>query len=141
MSLLRRLHGKKSVDIDDLRTDIAENITGIISSFAPILKERITKDLSVKNTILTIGLRNTMRYQKKFQGNFVFEEIIELIKRFEPRLHDVEIEENPNTSNTNLFEFKIKGITQINGDEDIVLFDSYLDFGANVFRVRKSNFV
>ena len=36
MSLLTRFKGKKSRDIDDLRNDIIENLSGIISSRAPI---------------------------------------------------------------------------------------------------------
>ena len=39
MSLLTRFKGKKSRDIDDLRNDIIENLSGIISSRAPIQRK------------------------------------------------------------------------------------------------------
>ena len=41
MSLLTRFKGKKSRDIDDLRNDIIENLSGIISSRAPIFFENL----------------------------------------------------------------------------------------------------
>ncbi len=141
MSLLSRLHGKKSTDLDDICNDIVENITGVLSSRAPILKAKLTSDYLADHTVMTLGLKNTMRIQRKYQGKFVFEEIIELLKKFEPRLTEVEIEHSDEQQMSNLFEFKIRGVIQINGDEDVVLFDSYLDFGTNIFRVRKSNFV
>ncbi|MGN1392575.1 MAG: type VI secretion system baseplate subunit TssE [Succinivibrionaceae bacterium] len=141
MSLLGRLRGKQSTDLDDLCNDIIENITGILSSRAPILKTKISYKSYAYNSIVMYGIKNTMRFQKKYHGKFIFEEIIELINKFEPRLQDVQIEQNDTDDNTNLFNFKIRGVIQMGDMEDSVLFDSCLDFGSNIFRVRKINFV
>lgn len=141
MSLLQRLHGKRSEDLDDICNDIIENITGLLSSKAPIIKENIDENLLLNKSICTYGLKNSVRYKKKYHGKFVFEEIIELLKKFEPRLSDIEIEAGDNQENSNLFEFKIRAVIQNNGEDDMVLFDSCLDFGTNIFKVRKSNFV
>lgn len=141
MSLLSRFNGKKSRDIDDLRNDIIENLSGILSSRAPILMERISENSVANGTILTLGLTNTTRFQKKYNGKFIFEEILELIKKYEPRLQEVELEQTDTNKDLNFFEFKIKGTIQFGDSEDNVLFDSCLDFGTNKFKVRKINFV
>ena len=122
MSLLTRFKGKKSRDIDDLRNDIIENLSGIISSRAPMI-------------------RNNTRFQKKYNGKFLFEEILELIAKFEPRLQNVTLQQTSDEQNSNILEFRIYGTIVFDGVEDNLQLDSYLDFGASVFNVRKINFV
>ena len=141
MSFLKQLHGIKNNEFEDICNDVIENITGIISSRAPILLSDISSNSIVSTSILTLGLANTMRYQKKYHGKFVFEEIIGLLQKFEPRLKDIQIESDDDDDNSNLFHFKIKATIFVNEQEDTVLFDSCLDFGSNMFSVRKSNFV
>ena len=129
MSFLKQLHGIKNNEFEDICNDVIENITGIISSRAPILLSDISSNSIVSTSILTLGLANTMRYQKKYHG------------KFEPRLKDIQIESDDDDDNSNLFHFKIKATIFVNEQEDTVLFDSCLDFGSNMFSVRKSNFV
>lgn len=141
MSLLTRFKGKKSRDIDDLRNDIIENLSGIISSRAPIFFENLDNFDNLRGTIVECGIRNNTRFQKKYNGKFLFEEILELIAKFEPRLQNVTLQQTSDEQNSNILEFRIYGTIVFDGVEDNLQLDSYLDFGASVFNVRKINFV
>ena len=123
MSLLTRFKGKKSRDIDDLRNENLENFDNL------------------KGTIVECGIRNNTRFQKKYNGKFLFEEILELIAKFEPRLQNVTLQQTSDEQNSNILEFRIYGTIVFDGVEDNLQLDSYLDFGASVFNVRKINFV
>lgn len=141
MSLLSRFNGKKSRDIDDLRNDIIENLSGVFSSRAPIFFENISNYSELSGTIVECGMKNTTRFQKKYNGKFLFEEVMELINKYEPRLYNVTLEQTSDESNSNIFEFRIYGTIIFDGIEDNLQLDSFLDFGSNLFNVRKINFV
>ncbi len=141
MSLLAKFEGKKSDSLDDLRNDIIENLSGILSSRAPMIVGELSDDSQAQSSIVNFGLRNTTRFHKKFGGHFVFDEILELIKKFEPRLLDVSIEQKENAKDGNMFEFRISAVIQFEGSDDSIQFESCLDFGSNIFKVRKVNFV
>ncbi|MGF1877590.1 type VI secretion system baseplate subunit TssE [Photobacterium frigidiphilum] len=141
MSLMAKLDGSWQDDIDGLRDAIIENVCALISSRAPIWSSVEGEANLVEGSIVHIGLSNTTRSQSKSNSDVLVADITELIRLYEPRLAQVDIELNEQSAGTNQLQFRISAIMHSQqGDEAIVL-DSLLDFSRNKLDVRKSNLV
>lgn len=141
MSLMAKLDGSWQDDIDGLRDAIIENVCALISSRAPIWSFVEDEANLVEGSIVHIGLSNTTRSQSKSNSDVLVADIAELIRLYEPRLAQVDIELNEQSAGSNQLQFRISAIMHSQqGDEAIVL-DSLLDFSRNKLDVRKSNLV
>lgn len=141
MSLMAKLDGSWQDDIDGLRDAIVENVCALISSRAPIWSSVEGEANLVEGSIVHIGLSNTTRSQSKSNSDVLVADIAELIRLYEPRLAQVDIELNEQSVGSNQLQFRISAIMHSQqGDEAIVL-DSLLDFSRNKLDVRKSNLV
>lgn len=141
MSLMAKLDGSWQDDIDGLRDAIIENVCALISSRAPIWSSVEGEANLVEGSIVHIGLSNTTRSQSKSNSDVLVADIAELIRLYEPRLAQVDIELNEQSVGSNRLQFRISAIMHSQqGDEAIVL-DSLLDFSRNKLDVRKSNLV
>ncbi|MGF1870793.1 type VI secretion system baseplate subunit TssE [Photobacterium indicum] len=141
MSLMAKLDGSWQDDIDGLRDAIIENVCALISSRAPIWSSVEGEANLVEGSIVHIGLSNTTRSQSKSNSDVLVADIAELIRLYEPRLAQVDIELNEQSVGSNQLQFRISAIMHSQqGDEAIVL-DSLLDFSRNKLDVRKSNLV
>lgn len=141
MSLMAKLDGSWQDDIDGLRDAIIENVCALISSRAPIWSFVEDEANLVEGSIVHIGLSNNTRSQSKSNSDVLVADIAELIRLYEPRLAQVDIELNEQSAGSNQLQFRISAIMHSQqGDEAIVL-DSLLDFSRNKLDVRKSNLV
>lgn len=140
MSIMAQLIGTWQNDVDATRDAIVTNICSLIASRAPIWTTA-EPELAAIGTIAHLGLGNTSRSQSKSNSDVLVADISEQIRLFEPRLAEVEIELNEESSKSNLLQFRISAVMHSElGDEAIVL-DSFLDFSRNKLDVRKSNLV
>ncbi|MDE1254697.1 type VI secretion system baseplate subunit TssE [Vibrio aestuarianus] len=140
MSIMAKLTGGWQNDSDAIRDAIVVNICSLIASRAPIWM-RAESEQILAGTIAHIGLGNIARSQSKSNSDVLVADISEQLRLFEPRLAEVEIELNEESSKSNLLQFRISAVMHLElGDEAIVL-DSFLDFSRNKLDVRKSNFV
>ncbi|CAH1565702.1 type VI secretion system baseplate subunit TssE [Vibrio rotiferianus] len=138
MSLMAKLTQSWNDDIDSVRDAIVDNICDLISSRAPLCSEIF---LSEKGTIAEFGMRNMARAQSKNNTSDIVAEIEVLIRNFEPRLSQVEIDVQEGELGSNQLSFRLSAVVHSElGDEAIVL-DSFLDLSSNKLDVRKSNFV
>ena len=138
MSLMAKLTQSWNDDIDSVRDAIVDNVCDLISSRAPLCSAMF---LTKKGTITDLGMRNMARAQSKNNVSDIVTEIEELIRNFEPRLSQVEIDVQEGELGSNQLSFRLSAVVHSNlGDETIVL-DSFLDLSSNKLDVRKSNFV
>ena len=138
MSLMAKLTQSWNDDIDSVRDAIVDNVCDLISSRAPLCSAMF---LTEKGTIIDLGMRNMARAQSKNNVSDIVTEIEELIRNFEPRLSQVEIDVQEGLLGCNQLSFRLSAVVHsVQGDEAIVL-DSFLDLSSNKLDVRKSNFV
>ncbi|AEH33021.1 type VI secretion system baseplate subunit TssE [Vibrio anguillarum] len=138
MSLMAKLTQSWNDDIDSVRDAIVDNVCDLISSRAPLCSEML---LSEKGTIAELGMRNMARAQSKNNTSDIVAEIEVLVRNFEPRLSQVEIDVQEGELGSNQLSFRLSAVVHSElGDEAIVL-DSFLDLSSNKLDVRKSNFV
>ncbi|MDE1236149.1 type VI secretion system baseplate subunit TssE [Vibrio aestuarianus] len=138
MSLMAKLTQSWNNDIDSVRDAIVDNVCDLISSRAPLRSEML---LSEKGTIAELGMRNMARAQSKNNTSDIVAEIEVLVRNFEPRLSQVEIDVQEGELGSNQLSFRLSAVVHSElGDEAIVL-DSFLDLSSNKLDVRKSNFV
>lgn len=138
MSLMAKLNQGWSNDIDAERDVIVDNICDLISSRAPLWPNEPSIPVG---TIAGLGMRNIARAQSKTNIVDIIDEIEALIRFYEPRLTQVEIEVQEGTNANNQLSFRLSAVLHSDlGDEAIVL-DSFLDLSSNKLDVRKSNFV
>jgi type VI secretion system protein ImpF len=125
-------------DIDAVRDVIVDNVCDLISSRAPLW----SNEPSIPEATITgLGMRNIARAQSKTNTADIIDEIEALIRFYEPRLTQVEIEVQEGTNAMNQLSFRLSAVVHSDlGDEAIVL-DSFLDLSSNKLDVRKSNFV
>jgi len=138
MSLMAKLNQGWRNDIDAVRDVIVDNVCDLVSSRAPLW----SNEPSIPEaTIAGLGMRNIARAQSKTNNADIIDEIEALIRFYEPRLTQVEIEVQEGTNATNQLSFRLSAVVHSDlGDEAIVL-DSFLDLSSNKLDVRKSNFV
>ncbi|OAN17823.1 hypothetical protein A3K86_02570 [Photobacterium jeanii] len=145
MSLLSKMKGNWHNDVDNVRDAIIENLTALLSTRSPIWGalaggSALLPD-QVENSIATFGMVNAMRAQNRANSNVVLHEIKRLIQLFEPRLKDIEIELDDASIDSNKLKFRIEGIVTTDFGDDLVVFDSSLDFTTSSLDVRKTNLV
>ncbi|MGR6862780.1 type VI secretion system baseplate subunit TssE [Aliivibrio salmonicida] len=138
MSLMAKLTQSWNDDIDSVRDAIVDNVCDLISSRAPLCSAMF---LTEKGTITDLGMRNMARAQSKNNVSDIVTDVEELIRNFEPRLSQVEIDVQDGQLGSNQLSFRLSAVMHSDqGDEAIVL-DSFLDLSSNKLDVRKSNFV
>lgn len=140
MSLVAKLNGRWKNNSDDIRDSIIENICSLISSRAPIWSE--VADLSkFQGTIATLGMQNVARSQSKANSDVVLHDITQVIRKFEPRLSQVELELAEESIKQNKLQFRISAVMNTEQGKEAVVLDSFLDFGTSKLDIRKSNLV
>ncbi|WP_036798685.1 type VI secretion system baseplate subunit TssE [Photobacterium marinum] len=141
MSLIAKLTRTWSDDVDSARDAIIDNVCSLISCRAPIWPQGAGDETGVSDTIAHLGIRNVTRSQSKSSSDVLVAEITDLIRRYEPRLSQVEIDVQESSESHNQLRFRISAVMETRqGDEAIVL-DSFLDLSSNKLDVRKSNLV
>ncbi|GLO63056.1 hypothetical protein MACH09_35640 [Vibrio sp. MACH09] len=140
MSLVAKLNGRWKNSSDDVRDSIIENICSLISSRAPIWPEGV--ELSkFQGTIATLGLQNMARSQSKANSDVVLQDITQVIRKFEPRLTQVELELAEESIQQNRLQFRISAVMNTEMGNEAVVLDSFLDFATSKLDIRKSNLV
>ncbi|KMV31106.1 type VI secretion system baseplate subunit TssE [Photobacterium swingsii] len=140
MSLLTKMKGEWRNDVDSVRDAIIDNLSSLLSSRAPIWETQWIPTES-QESIATFGMANAMRAQNRSNSTVVLHEIKHLIEVFEPRLKHLDIELDEASIDTNKLKFRIEGTVTTDFGEDIVVFDSSLDFTTSSLDVRKTNLV
>ncbi|WCE31022.1 type VI secretion system baseplate subunit TssE [Vibrio sp. SCSIO 43137] len=140
MSLVAKLNNNWKNNSDDIRDSIIENICSLISSRAPVWPE--SADLSqFDGTIATLGLQNVARSQSKANSEVVLQDITQVIRKFEPRLSQVELELAEESIKQNRLQFRISAVMNTSQGSEAIVLDSFLDFGSSKLDIRKSNLV
>ncbi|WP_299017729.1 type VI secretion system baseplate subunit TssE [uncultured Photobacterium sp.] len=140
MSLMSKLKGQWGGDIDSVRDAIIENLSGLLSSKAPIWQGSILPPQS-QGSIAGYGMVNLVRGQGRASSDLVILDVKQLIRTFEPRLKDVQVELDEESISTNKLKFRIEGVITSQFGEEVVVFDSSLDFTTSSLDVRKTNLV
>ncbi|MDO6496736.1 type VI secretion system baseplate subunit TssE [Photobacterium sanguinicancri] len=140
MSLLAKMKGEWHNDVDSVRDAIIENLSSLLSSRAPIWGAESLL-IQSRDSIATFGMATAMRAQNRANSTVVLHEIKHLIQVFEPRLKHVDIELDEASIDTNKLKFRIEGSVTTDFGEDVVVFDSSLDFTTSSLDVRKTNLV
>ncbi|UTM57056.1 type VI secretion system baseplate subunit TssE [Photobacterium sp. CCB-ST2H9] len=138
MSLIAKLTQRWNDDIDSVRDAIVDNVCTLISSRAPIWPAAYS---SGEGTITNLGMRNLARSQSKSNSDVIAAEIASLIRLYEPRLSQVEIEVQENKSAQNQLCFRLSAVVHSELGEEAIVLDSFLDLSSNKLDVRKSNLV
>ncbi|ELA9196623.1 type VI secretion system baseplate subunit TssE [Vibrio sp. Vb2110] len=138
MSIMAKLTQLWNDDIDSVRDAIVENICTLISSRAPIWHSGHNRD---EGTITTLGMRNLARSQSKSNSDVIVTEIASLLRLYEPRLSQVEIEVREIKSTQNQLCFRLSAVVHSELGEEAIVLDSFLDLSSNKLDVRKSNLV
>lgn len=140
MSLIARLQGRSAKSSDDIRDSIIDNLCSLISSRAPIWSEN-TDLAPYQATIATIGLQNVARSQSKANSEVLLQDITQVIRQFEPRLSQVELELAEEAIRQNHLEFRISAVMNTETGSESIVLDSFLDFGTSRLDIRKTNLV
>ncbi len=140
MTLMAKLSNTWNKNSDDVRDSIIENICSLISSRAPIWSD--VEDLShVSGTIATLGIQNIARSQSKVNSDAMLQDITQIIRTFEPRLSQIEIELSSEKEKLNKLQFRISAIMNTESGSEAIVLDSFLDFSTSKLDIRKSNLV
>ncbi|PSW05702.1 type VI secretion system baseplate subunit TssE [Photobacterium lipolyticum] len=140
MSLIAKLKGQWNDDIDDVRDAIIENLSALLSARAPVWHRGDLSPL-VHDSIAAFGMVNSLRSQGKSSGDLILHDVKTLIVQFEPRLKEVDVELDESSVATNKLTFRIEGVISSKFGEEVVVFDSSLDFTTSSLDVRKTNLV
>ncbi|MGF1715835.1 type VI secretion system baseplate subunit TssE [Photobacterium chitinilyticum] len=140
MSLMAKLKGQWRGDVDDIRDAIIENLSAVLSARAPMWQNT---ELSpqVRDSIAAFGMVSSLRSQGKSSSDVILHDVKQLIVQFEPRLKEVVVELDENSVATNKLKFRIEGLISSKFSEEVVVFDSSLDFTTSSLDVRKTNLV
>lgn len=140
MSLIAKLKGQWNDDIDDVRDAIIENLSALLSARAPVWHNVELSPLA-HESIAALGMVNSLRSQGKSSGDLILHDVKNLIVQFEPRLKEVDVELDESSVATNKLKFRIEGVISSKFGEEVVVFDSSLDFTTSSLDVRKTNLV
>ncbi len=138
MSLMAKLSQNWTEDIDHVRDAIVDNVCTLISSRAPLWPTHHERSL---DAITGFGMRNTTHTQSKANSDDIVSEIHTLIRLFEPRLSQVEIELLDTKVGSSQMCFRLSAVVYSALGEDSIVLDSFLDLSSNKLDVRKSNIV
>lgn len=138
MSMMAKLTQTWNDDIDSVRDAIVDNVCTLISSRAPIWP---MDHNGAEGTITNLGMRNLARSQSKSNSDVIVAEIASLIRLYEPRLSQVEIEVQEIKSAQNQLCFRLSAVVHSELGEEAIVLDSFLDLSSNKLDVRKSNLV
>lgn len=139
MSLLAKLKNQWDGNSDSVRDAVIENISSLLSARAPIWQDELNGEIS--DSVASFGMVNSLRSQGKASGDLVLHDVRHLINTFEPRLKDVLVELDERSVTTNKLKFRIEGTMTSQFGEEVVVFDSSLDFTTSSLDVRKTNLV
>ena len=140
MSLLAKLKGQWSDDIDCLRDAIIDNLSELLSARAPVWHNEHRSALA-DNSISAFGMASQQLSQGKSSADNILLDVKSLIIRFEPRLKEVNVELDEESADSNKLKFRIEGVINSQFGEELVVFDSSLDFTTSSLDVRKTNLV
>ncbi|WP_019613333.1 type VI secretion system baseplate subunit TssE [Psychromonas ossibalaenae] len=140
MSLLAKLKEQWNGDIDSVRDAIIDNLSALLSARAPVWQNMQLSPLA-DNSISAFGMANQQLSQGKSSADRILLDVKNLIIRFEPRLKEVLVELDESTADSNKLKFRIEGIISSKFGEELVVFDSSLDFTTSSLDVRKTNIV
>lgn len=140
MSLLAKLKGQWTADVDCMRDAIIENLSALLSARAPVWQNTELSPL-LEQAISAFGMNNQQLSQGKSSAERILHDVKNLIVRFEPRLKEVVVELDEGAAELNKLKFRIEGIVSSKFSEELVVFDSSLDFTTSSLDVRKTNLV
>ncbi|MCJ8349258.1 type VI secretion system baseplate subunit TssE [Moritella sp.] len=140
MSLFAKMKGDWTANIDDLRDAIIENIASLLSAKSPIWGDDDVAKYT-DESIALLGMSHAVRGQNRANSEHILQSIKQLITKFEPRIKDLNIELEEESVVTNKLKFRIEGVIVSEFGEELVVFDSSLDFTTSSVDVRKTNFV
>ncbi|MCW8327866.1 type VI secretion system baseplate subunit TssE [Photobacterium sp. SDRW27] len=140
MSLMAKLKGQWRGDVDDVRDAIIENLSAVLSARAPMWHGANLGPLT-SDSIAVFGMVSSLRSQGKSSSDLILHDVKQLIVQFEPRLQDVVVELDESSVATNKLKFRIEGLISSKFGEEVVVFDSSLDFTTSSLDVRKTNLV
>jgi len=140
MSLLSKIKGKWRGDIDDVRDAIIENLSAILSARAPVWND-IELGVQTHSSIANFGMLSSSYGQGQASSDLILNDVKSLIVQFEPRLKGVAVELDESSMVTNKLKFRIEGLICNQFGEEVVIFDSNLDFTNNSLDIRKTNLV
>jgi len=140
MSLLAKLKQQWNGDIDHVRDAIVENLSALLSARAPVWQDTELGPLA-QQAISSFGMTNQQLSQGKSSADRILHDVRNLIMRFEPRLKEVVVELDESAGISNKLNFSIEGIISSQFGEELVFFDSSLDFTTSSLDVRKINLV
>ncbi len=81
------------------------------------------------------------RSQSKANSDVVLQDITQVIRKFEPRLTQVELELAEESIQQNRLQFRISAVMNTEMGNEAVVLDSFLDFATSKLDIRKSNLV
>ena len=134
------MKGDWTANIDDLRDAIIENIASLLSAKAPIWGDDDVAKYT-DESIALLGMSHAVRGQNRANSEHILQSIKQLITTFEPRIKELNIELEEESVVTNKLKFRIEGVIVSEFGEELVVFDSSLDFTTSSVDVRKTNFV
>lgn len=140
MSLLSKIKGQWCGDIDDVRDAIIENLAALLSARAPVWHD-LELGEHTEGSIANFGMVSSLHSQGQSSSDLILHDVKSLIIQFEPRLKAVIVELDESSVATNKLKFRIEGLISCNFSEEVVVFDSSLDFTTNSLDVRKTNLV
>ena len=140
MSLLSKIKGQWRGDIDDVRDAIIENLTALLSARAPVWHD-VELGEQTQGSIANFGMVSSLYNQGQGSSELILHDVKNLIVEFEKRLTNVVVELDESSVATNKLKFRIEGLISSKFGEELVVFDSSLDFSTNSLDVRKTNLV
>lgn len=140
MSLLSKIKGEWRGDIDDVRDAIIDNLAALLSARAPVWPD-LELGVQTEGSIANFGMASSLHSQGQSSSDLILHDVKSLIVQFEPRLKAVIVELDESSVATNKLKFRIEGLISSNFGDEVVVFDSSLDFTTNSLDVRKTNLV
>lgn len=140
MSLLSKIKGEWRGDIDDVRDAIIDNLAALLSARAPVWPD-LELGVQAEGSIVNFGMASSLHSQGQSSSDLILHDVKSLIVQFEPRLKAVIVELDESSVATNKLKFRIEGLISSNFGDEVVVFDSSLDFTTNSLDVRKTNLV
>jgi type VI secretion system protein ImpF len=140
MSLLAKLKQQWNGDLDNVRDAIIDNLSALLSARVPVWQNTELGPLG-KQAISSFGMTNLQLSQGGHSADIILHDVRNLILCFEPRLKEVVVELDKSADVSNKLNFRIEGIISSQFGEELVSFDSSLDFTSSSLDVRKTNLV
>lgn len=140
MSLMLKLNKIWSTEKESLVNDIAQNISDLFSTKAPILNSGPIPPY-LHSSILNLGLKNFIKIKTPENEIEFINELVDLIINFEPRLTNVTASVVLENTSENILNLNVSAELVLNNNGEILFFDSFIDLNNSTLSVRNISFV